>query len=253
MSNNDYNDRYTMHELAKKALQIADKIGLPIIDSDDYYTDKRIGEEYSYDELRITYYNKSQIISIYMGKTEVLCYDFNSQDFRYINGKWQELIDIIYEQVPNIIQMRKLEAANTKAKIEELLALQDYFKYYIECDREKKDICQIINSKLASHGIAIVKQKHYSSIRNLCTGDTELTQDGYTFQVIIQETEVAKFMGSKFEPLPNPKYYVEHFKQGSWIDIFKNIIIEAKEIEKKFISQKIDDSATSLIRKLTSH
>ena len=107
---------------------------------------------------------------------------------------------------------------------------------------------KIVN--LSDYGIYISKQKHYSAIRNLCTGDDDYMPIWY-YHVNYNGEEVLMFNSSQFNVFPNPEYYAQnYYTSGEWTNIFKRVIAQAINTDKILEKQKVENDVESIMRKL---
>lgn len=234
------------YEITKKAIQIVKKLGYSH-SYGGYYDDECHYEEYEFDKLKMTYYEKSFVI--YFDDVKVIDYDFKGNVIYYVDGKWTELVDVIYNNIDTILKERRLESEKRGRKIDELNSLKDYFIFYIECvENKNKNILKSVDDKLENNGIKIVKNKCYSTIRNLCTGDDDYIPY-YTFSVFYNNEEVAYFNANKFNVFPNLEHYSKKFKNGEWVETFKSIMNWGMKNRDYLVQQQIDSGAEESIRK----
>jgi hypothetical protein len=80
-----YSGGNNYYDTALLAREIANKIGHSII-RDGYYSDEYLGKKYTYEGLQISYYdnNNTKYIHIFLNNIEVLGYDFNSGNIKFI-------------------------------------------------------------------------------------------------------------------------------------------------------------------------
>ena len=244
-----YNNEY--YDIAKKARNIAKEIGRPII-RETYYTDEIIGSEYKYDGLVISYYNGDRVgdVCIKLNNTKLLYYSFDTGELTYTAGSWTELIELIHDQIPDVLNEKRLAEEYKKSKINDLKNLEDSCAYYIKCNDDKKEILGIIDSNLSDYGIYISKQAHSSVIRNLCTGDDNYITTWF-YHVNYHGDEVLMFNSSPLNVFPNLEHYAQNnYTPGEWTNIFKRIIAQAIDKDKILEKQKIENDVESIMRKL---
>lgn len=252
MTINSHYNELTYYDLAKKAREIADRIGCPLIE-EGYYSDEKYGQEYKYDQLKITCYDKSNTIYIYINQTEVLFCNFNNHEIRFIDGIWKELIETIHKNTDSISNKRKKETLRRDSIVNGMLGMQEYFKYYLEC-KNKTELYDELNSNLKSNGILVSSRKEYSLIQNLCTGDyveSAVADNIYTISYF--GSNVAQFNGNVFNIFPNINWYADKFEPGAWTKIFQKEILTIMSKEKNFTRQKVDNIADKLLKKIQKH
>ena len=243
-----YDDYYYI-DLAGKAREIAEKIGKNII-REDYYTDFCIGKSYVFDKLEITFYDidNNQSILISINNNKVLEYDFNSEELDYSVGHWTDLIEALYDKVPDIIYSQNEKQRKIREKIDKLDELNEYFKKIIIYSKEK-GFLERLRSNLGECNISIKKSSYYPLSRNLVTGDYEESSIATTtYEIYHYSSLVAKFRDNQFDT--RYLYYRDDFKDGYWVEDFKGVITETIEAEKDLIQKEVDNSASEMIKKL---
>ncbi len=246
MKNYQY-DKSELYDIAKKSRTIANSIGNPLIE-EGYYSDRVIGHEYKYDQLRISYYN-SGFVHIYINNIEVLSCDFGSNEINCLDGKWKNVIEGIYQNINSILEERKKESLYRERIVSCMLEMQEYFKWYLECQK-KGIIIEELNLNLRTRGITVSSEKHYSTIRNLCTGeyeDSAVADNIYT--VFYHSSEVAQFNGNVFNIFPNVSWYANKFVPGEWTYIFKQSVSNIKSKELAVTQQTIDDISQKILNR----
>lgn len=246
-----YNNKAEYFDIALKAVEITQKIGSEII-KDGYYCDERIGRKYKYDKLEINYYDENNdLLYIIIDGTEVLRCDFSKNNIKYIEGSWKSIIEILHKQIPNITEQNRKNSNNFNRKIEELKSLEEYMKFYVMCqnDKNKEDTFSVIKSVLKDYNIFINKVEKHTVLRNNCTGDDNYIPY-YVNYIYYNGKKVAEFNDNKFDIFPNIMNYVEKFIPGQWTSDFISIINYAKNYDKNLTSQKVNNSADEIIKKL---
>ncbi len=245
-----YSGGNNYYDAALLAREIANKIGHSII-RDGYYSDEYLGKKYTYEGLQISYYdnNNTKYIHIFFNNIEVLGYDFNSGNIKFIEGRWVELINAIYNQIPTILYERKVAEDEINNKITVLRYLEKYFKEIIIFDKSEGFLARL-NNYLSDYGILISKEKTNPLYRNNVTGDYEESAVSITSYKIYSDNRlVAKFNGSQFNVFPNINHTAKSFVMGEWIDIFKYFVNQAVEEQKSITRQSLDSSASELLKK----
>lgn len=249
--NNHYNE-LIYYNVAKKASEIANKIGHPLI-WDGYYSDEKYGQEYKYDQLKITCYNERNVVYIFINQTEVLFCDFNNHEIRFIDGIWKELVETIHKKVNSILKEKRRETLRRDSIVNCMLEMQEYFKYYLEC-KNKTELYDELNYNLKSNGILVSSRKEYPLIQNLCTGDdveSAVADNIYTISYF--GSNVAEFNGSVFNIFPNINWYADKFEPGAWTKIFQKEVSTIMSKEKSFTRQKVDNVADKILKKMQKH
>lgn len=237
------------YDIAKKAREIANDIGHPLI-RDGYYSDEKYGQEYEYDQLRITYYDKSNVIYVFINQTEVLFCDLNNSEIRFIDGIWKDLIETLHQKTGSILEERRRKKIRRDNIVNCMLGMQDYFKYYLEC-KNKTELSDELNSNLKANGIIVSSRKERSLIRNLCTGEyEESTIANNIYTVSYLNSDVAQFNGSVLNIFPNVDWYADRFKPGTWTKKFQKEVSTIMSKEKTFAQQKVDDATDKILKKL---
>ena len=239
------------YNIAHKSCEIAEKIGNPIIES-DYYSNYVIGHKYEYDNLKIELYknNNKCYVYVYINDIKLLYCNFSTKEITYTDGSWSNIIDIIHQQIPSIVNERKKEEENKKRKIRELKSLEELFKYYITCANSKPDVLKFIKSELEKHDISISKEASYiKTSTNFSEYDSYWKY--YIYSIYESEEKVAEFKDNVFDIFPNINYYVEQYKPGKWTTTLENTIRYAKYFDEELTQKEIDNSVDQIIRKLT--
>ena len=235
-----------LNDIVNKSEEILNKIGYSLY-AGNYYPDEYFGKEYKFDTLKIDLYDSNKDnknIHIHIGDKEVLSYDYNDI-YKFQDGKWVDLINIIYEEIPNILEKRKTKKIESYSKKKELKELEEYFKYYIDCEENRKDIFELLTYNLENNNIFINKTTEQITITNLCSNKKEyIPSNKYTIKS--NNEEVAKFSGNKFNILTN----INDYKEGTWTNSFKNITDKVKKIDEIHNQKIIDTSAEQAIKKL---
>ena len=234
-----------LNNLCKKILEmsreIVDKLGHPLI-KEGYYNDKHYANEYVYEKLKINE-NLNGNLQIYIGNEEVFYYVAKEKRYGYKYGQWTELIETIYDQVPNIARERELELLNIRKKKDSLLELEKYFKCYIEFN----DVSNIVDINLNKYNISIIKDERHDYMTNLVQGyDMEYTY--YIYVVRYNGKKVAEFNDNVLDIFPNVEYYVDKFVLGEWIDKFKKVISDARITNERLIQDEVNKSASDMIK-----
>ena len=234
------NSNYVL--IAKKAKEIACQIGYPII-KEEYYTDRTIGHNYTYKGLEITYYEEEDYVSIEINKTRLLTYNFKYQKMHHTDGKWTELIEIIYGEIPNVLTQRRQTEENIQKKIQELKTLEPYCLKCLSCDITR------LNYSFKAYNMHVNKHEHYSTYRNNVTGDYEnRALADIIYSIYYNDKSVLKFYGNPRNIFPNISRNIEDFTPGAWTEIFKIILDVSFLEETEIIQKKIDNSANTLIK-----
>jgi len=156
-----------------------------------------------------------------------------------------DLINIIYEEIPNILEKRKTKKIESYSKKKELKELEEYFKYYIDCEENRKDIFELLTYNLENNNIFINKTTEQITITNLCSNKKEyIPSNKYTIKS--NNEEVAKFSGNRFNILTN----INDYKEGTWTNSFKNITDKVKKIDEIHNKKIIDNASEQAIKKL---
>ena len=199
-------------KVTRKALEIANKLGQPEY-GDRYSKDEYLGQRYKFDELEIRAFEKS--INIKMADNYVLHFNDKTNEVNFVDGKWTEVIDLLYEAIPSILEERKKNEENHNEKKEALIDLEESFKYYVECNNQKPAVQELIDDSLEIHKIKIKKEEGYSQIVSKTTGEYNYIPYTY-FEVFDHDKSVAQFRGNPFNVLPNLDYYTKLFTPGGW-------------------------------------
>lgn len=85
-------------------------------------------------------------------------------------------------------------------------------------------------------------------MRNNSTDD-DMDNPYYIYAIYYNGSKVASFRANKFNLVPNLLYYVDQYVFGSWTSILQKVFLEAKTLTK----QKVDNSATEIIKKLKKY
>ena len=238
---------YDSLEIARKAEEITKKIGYKLI-REGYYSDTCYGLEYKLDELVIT---NTSCIRINIGNIEVLNYNLNTYDCNtFIRGKWIELIDAIYEDIPNVLYKRQKNRDEEKNKNTELNELIPYLKDLIRLYKKSISIKDAIDSKLELYDIKIEKIRRVCSLGSYNDQSGELNTYESNFIDIKYEGErVLECRDNAWEPILTFSSLAKKFKPGIWITLFKSVIDEVKDNYENIISQELDDMTDNMLRR----
>ena len=195
------------NDIISKADVIVNRLGYPLYKDEIHY-----GDEYKYDKLRVIKTNGN--IQIFIDKEEVLSYDCFKETKKYKKSKWTEIIELIYEELSNIVELKEVEDERKSKKIVELYSLQDYLKFYVECYHEKEDIIKMINMILATNNILIFRETRNWTNIDLETGYTE-DYIYYVFTLFSKGEKVLEFNDNKYDVFPNIDYYADKYKSES--------------------------------------
>ena len=235
-----------INDIVNKSEEILDKIGYPLY-AGTYLPDEYFGREYKFDILKIDLYDSNlsnRNMHIYIGNKEVLNYNYN-KEYKFKDGKWVELIDTIHEEIPNIIKAREKKNITENFKKKELKDLEEYFKYYVDCEENRKDIFEILNHNLNNNNIFITRNTEQMPIIKICSGEKEYINTN-KYIVKHNDEEVAKFSGNKFNVLSN----IDDYKQGIWTNNFKTITDKIKRVDEEYNQKLMDNSSEKAIKKL---
>ncbi len=250
--NNNYYD--STYDIARKSIAIAKNIGHPLI-KQGYYNDEEIGYEYKYDQLQISYYKNdivNGLVRISVDGTEVLSYNIVNREGQIIDGRWKDVIEVIYQQIDSILEKRRIEAARKKSLENHMLGMEEYFKYYLEC-KSNDILFDELNYDLKKNGISVTCVEKYNEEFNLSTGYYDKGMPYYIYTVFYRLTDVAQFMGNIYNIFPVPSAYAGEYKPGEWNDIFKKIVLEYKFKNKKNTQQKANDIADKILKKIKNY
>ena len=231
----------------KMAKNIILNIG-KVVTTEDGDTTKYNGLRYDYDRLRICYDDSDKdniVLSIYLDKTLVLSYNYANHKIFYKNGKWTELIKLIYDNVPSIIEDRDSTKINEKIKEEELLSLESYFKYIVRIHKNL-GIFNFLNNSLSNHGITIRRIERYKSRRDLSQNNS-LFYPYYIYLISSRGLQVAEFYEDKHNVFPDIDYYIDKFIPGDWVNEFKNVVNHTKVVGEKIMQDQLDDDADHIM------
>lgn len=240
-------------KIANKAIEITKKIGYDL-EKSGYYCDEYIGREYQFDKLIISYYdeysNPNKRLYINIDKKTVLNYNVSKGEIEFVEGTWTQLIELIHEKIPTILQERQIEKIKKQRKIEELKSLEEYFKYIVECGNKENGNMSRINFHMKGESLNIKVETHYDTIRNNSTGDDELYNPHKIYMVYYQGNKVAEFYGNTFNIFPNLDTYSEKFVPGEWIPLFTRMVDALKRIDQYKERRLLEDNVSAIIKKL---
>ena len=229
-------------EIIRKANEILDKIGFPLI-QDGYYSDDHYGDYYKYDKLYIERNRDNLYIKI--ENNVILIYNKVSKLIKYEYGNWPKLIETIYDEIPNILYEKEIEKEKNSKKIKRLMDLSDSFKFYIS-NYNKFDISQKINNDLLKHGITIKKEKRISYIMNTIQC-YNMEEPYYVFCIYYQNNKVFEFNDNINNIFSLNSNNLENYVPDEWESIFKNTINQAKLTYYKMKQQQINNCTTEMI------
>lgn len=225
-----------------KANEIVNKLGNSLYSDDMCYAN-----EYKYDKLRIV--RSNDCIQIFIGDEEVLFCNTSKRQKSYKKGKWPDVIDVIYDEIPNILEKREYELNNNNQKLIELNSLEDFLKYYIECYHKKPDMLRLMNISLAMNQISVFREMRVWNEVDIFNNYTN-QNFYYVFTILNNGEKVAEFLDNKYDMFPNQEYYLDKYKSGEWLYHFKNIIKETMYIDEEITKERINNNTDEIIKNL---
>ena len=217
-----------MKKIAKKAVEIAEMLGYTTGTSDN-----PIRSVYGNDGLTIdcNYSLQGGCVTISLDDMELFKYDFCTEDTEYIDGKWTEIIEILHDNIPNILQ----EEENKKT-------YHSLRKYFDNCAAyiNNLEYCGVLKSKLGKNNLSIAE-------RTGCDyNDSDLCGE---FYVVYNRYAVASFgINSSYEVIKQ-----EIYKYSDWTDKFEKAVTETSEfivnLSKEVIANKKADEYIKKLRK----
>ncbi len=238
--------------ILEKTMSILKNLGHSVY-IDDYFSDKYDGETFEYDRLKI-YQDINKNISIKINDELVFSYGSKTKAIERKNGEWPELILAIYEEMPNILEIRKKKKEVIAAKVNVMTELKSYLASYINMYNKDSESVKLANTKLLNDEINIRKETRYYTTINPIQCYEEKHE--YNVFVITYKGEtVMEFMDNIYDVLPNLHYqpenneYVQKFIYGDWVSIFKNTILFVNQFDEKYTECEIDNSAKEMIKK----
>lgn len=244
------------NNIINMSMEIVKKVGRSVYQRAFYECedDKYIGEEYTFDGLKISYHvggeRKSKCLRIYIDDQELLYYNFDKNTIEFIDGKWTEIISTIYKQIPTILKEKQKDEEILNKKLQKLNSMRDSFKYYAD-SKKNQELRDIINIQLAMYGISIAEKEYYNQIRNRCEGNYEnLPFPNHKYTVFHNNERVAEFDDDDYYVYLNLRNFAEKFVLGEWTNDFDLAINESKSIAVAMARRKADNSALEMMKKL---
>lgn len=208
---------------------------------------------YEYEDLSIKYHTGKvgqEYVSVVIGGNRVLYYNFTKQKADYVEGKWIDLITIIYGQINDILEKRAIKTKKRNKIISELKKYEDYFKYFIECNEDNKEIFSVINRVLYDKDIVIDKKVTiYNKYDDKYSCPVKSSH--YTWQMYYDNEKVLNFSNNPSNVFPNTDYYADAYVPGKWMNIFKEVITDAKATEEKLFPKQANDDSENIIKAFT--
>ena len=232
----------------KMAREIVDKLGDHMI-SDCYYSDDHYGNEYVNDQLTIYDWFGSKKIIVQIAGDQVASYNYEEKKISYKTGRWPELIEAVYDLVPDILNQKKKDGEERLDKLNEIKLLIPYFKDYINLDKKGIDTKKILKQNMSIFDIDVQKEQRYSSIAGM-NQDYEHYIPYTAYTIIYDGKRVCDFLANSFEPIKNFDSAIDHFKTGRWIKKFKYGIINSKTDYERLLKQKTNNNVDEMIKKL---
>lgn len=240
--------------LIEKAMEIVYSLGSSFYE-EGYYNSEYCGKEFTYDKFKIRLFDNDSKkscdgIDIKIDNTYVFKYYFGDNTVNIREGRWIEILNIIYNKIPDMLNEKNRDIERKQKRVDELLSLREYFDFYVYGLKYNKKVNNYIDNELARYKISVQNKEVQKPIRNSITGD----EDYYispSLSVISNEQEVAEFKNSEYDVFPNIDYYVEKFVPGPWVNNYKRIINKSMEYDNSLIDGKIERTSNELIKKLT--
>ena len=222
-------------DIADKASSIVSHLGYSVYDNKGEY----LGEEFEYDKLSMSYSQDTVHTLIYIGKIKVLDYNSDTDELEYISGDWIELINILYDKIPEISKQKRIKEQEYEKKSLELNSLKEYFKDCIIYS-QNKGFLERLNNNLKEYNIQI--SKHTLIINQ----DNTIT----SFSIIENDKIVAIFNGDENDIFPEISSSIKTFTPGKWTEIFKKIIIQTLAEEQTLIQNSLSHTTSQILKKL---
>ena len=226
-------------EAFEKAREIAQKLG-KIKSMEGLRTDIQYINEFEYDNLKIVYDCDNSVLTISIDNGIFGMCNFITNKISYYPGKWPELINIIYNRLPEIV-VRKKEYDEEKSEIkEQLKSLTPSIQEYIILYNEGSKAQDILNKHLKSDDIE-VKKAIYSNGKKF-------------FQLYSFNKEKITFNDDYYNPIPDyEKATNDLMKDNSemeWMYYFEKDVRWSKEDYEDYLKTKTDNNIDKLIKKL---
>lgn len=238
--------------ILEKAESILKNLGHSVY-IDDYYSDIYNGETFEYDKLKI-YQDTNKNLSIKINNEEVFNYASKTKIIERKNGEWSELILAIYEEIPNILEKRRIKAEIIDAKVNVMKKLKSFLVDYINIYSKNSESVKLANTKLFNNQIEVKKEaRYYTTFNPIQCYDEE--HEYNVFVITYKGQPVMEFMDNIYNVLPDLNYqpenneYVQKFKSGDWVSIFGDTMLFVNQFDEKYTEHEIDNSAKEMIKK----
>lgn len=240
------------NSILKKARIILNKLGHSIYIDNDIY-DKYHGEVFKYDDLEI-FQDINNNLSIMINNEIVFSYNSNANSIKRTSGEWVELIITIYEEIPEILNKRKIKDEKLTKKVNEMNLLKSSLASYIKMFNKNNESIILINEKLLDNEIEVKREIRYYTIIN----PIQCYEEEHSYEIFIityKGQKVMEFNDNVNDVLPNLNYnpenntLVQKYKSGDWVGIFKNIISFANKYDNNLTELKVNNSAKKMIKR----
>ena len=237
--------------LIEKAIEIVYYLGHSLY-KDGIYKEEYCGKVFDYDKFSIRLHdtdNKKNDdgVDIRVNNIYVLNYYFGDNIVSVRDGKWEELVNVLYDNLTLLLEERNRAVEETNLKVEELLSLRDYFDFYVYSNKNNEKVLNYINRELARYKIEVSKEDNETPIVN---GDVCDYYSSPNFSVVSNGQEVAQFKDSDYDVFPNIEYYMSKFVPGTWTNNYKRIILKSMDYDDILLREKLDYTADTIIKSL---
>ena len=257
-------------EFVKKAKEIAIEIGRGYQEED---ADEPYKAEFEFDEMKIiwdsrysknnSYYNTENRLFIYIKGYEVLNInlsylsslqsgrDIDSQNFKIVNGKWQELVNQLYEQIPDIKENIKNKRYLRYEKMRRIEKLRKYFNFIEKVQIENEHFIKMIVRELEKKGIFLTYREWAGKPTDYIVVDHKDNIDGFFGYGIMYNNQPSfEILESRLSHLDTEEYFLDKFILNGWDDVFiKEMDILYNYYINNVIDFKVDESLLKLQNK----
>lgn len=245
----------------KKAQAIARELGKEKV-AENYYTDYTYCYSYNYDSLYIYYYvEEPKRICIIINGIEVLHYDYKREKLvSFIDGKWKELIEIIYNNIEIFGFEKKAKELESERRLQEIIDLEKSIIKFIKFTdshysghSNAKDATEWFDREFKYYNIRLVRRTDMVNTGVLNDQSGEFYYQEQKFCDIYYNNEkVLTFKKEWDSPCGRlrTKEGVNNYKSGKWIGIFKNVVKKFEDYRENESHRIVDDSTNNILKKL---
>lgn len=238
--------------LIDEAIDIVDQMGTEKY-IEGYYNDEYIGKEFNYEDFKIVLNEgdkryRNADINIYIKDICVFNYTFNSNYVNIIEGKWIDIINCLYDYIPEYIQRKEKEKQIIIQKQKQLFSLREDINFFLDNFKPKTSTRGFIHQELYKRNITVKQNSTSFRTHNILDNEDEETDSYYS--IYWDGKEVMRFRCTSHLRKEDLIDFQDKFKPGEWINDFIDAIDATKDYIYETNQDRVEFATDEIIKKL---